>query len=109
MNSTGKRQEVIPSFDKTDKRSQPQKFRPTKTKDYQKLKLNDYTVGASLGRFLVYGFVLLILLFVCFNLVFFKYWADYHVTQTFEMMNLQGAQIKSQTIALMKQNDFAMT
>jgi hypothetical protein len=24
------------------------------------------------------------------------------------MMNLQGAQIKSQTIALMKQNDFAM-
>lgn len=62
-----------------------------------------------MGRFLVYGFVLLILLFVCFNLIFFKYWADYHVTQTFEMMNLQGAQIKSQTIALMKQNDFAMT
>lgn len=31
------------------------------------------------------------------------------MTQTFEMMNLQGAQIKSQTIALMKQNDFAMT
>jgi hypothetical protein len=64
------------------------KFVQTKTRDYQKLKLKDYEVGSSLRRFLMGGFILLMLVFVCFNLIIFKYWADYHVSQIFSMMNI---------------------
>ena len=106
--------EVIPNFKPKDETSLAhnnlsKKFKAMKSKDYSRLKLSDIRVGKQLSRFLMFGFLLMCFLFVCFNLVFFKYWADYHVRQTSDLMSLQSSQIKSQTIALMKQNDFAMT
>ena len=105
--------EVIPNFKPSDESrahsNLSQKFKAMKKRDYRRLKLNDFLVGMSLSRFLMFGFLLLSFTAVCFNFVFFNFWVDYHIQQTFEMMNLQSSQIKSQTIALMKQNDFAMT
>lgn len=48
-------------------------------------------------------------MFAVFNIVVFKFWQGYSFLQIFEIMNLQTFNIKGETVALMKENDFSMT